>query len=226
MIACFVNCIAIIVGALVGCLIGNKIPEKIINTIMSGVALCVIYIGISGSLSGENTLILIISMVIGTAIGTALDLDGRLNRFADKIGEKLTKPGKENKFSEGFVSATLLFCVGAMAIMGSIQAGLLHDYTTIYTKSLIDGISAIAFASTMGIGVAASAVCILIYQGGITLAAGFVSAFITDAMIAEITCCGSLLIAAIGFNMLKVTDIKVMNLLPSVFIPIILCQFM
>lgn len=119
-----------------------------------------------------------------------------------------------------------MFCIGAMAIMGSFDAGLTGDNTTLYTKALLDGISSIAFASAMGMGVALSAVCVLIYQGTFVLLAQYISGFVSDYMVAEMTCAGSLLIMVIGFNMLEMTNIKVMNMLPAVFIPFILCNFM
>lgn len=227
MLGVIVNVAAIIAGALVGTLFKKGIPERVTESLMHGLAFCVIYIGIDGALGGTNTLVLILSMVVGTVIGTLIDLDGRFERGAEKIGNKFKKPGAENTFTEGFVTATLLFCVGAMAVVGSINAGLIGDNTTLYTKAMLDGISAIAFSSALGLSVAASAVPVLIYQGGIVLLAQVLEPLASNEyMIAEMTCVGSVLIMVIGFNMLGITKIKVMNMLPAVFLPFILCNFM
>ncbi|MCI8631160.1 MAG: DUF554 domain-containing protein, partial [Firmicutes bacterium] len=181
---------------------------------------------ISGAFQGENTLVLVISMALGTIIGELIDIDKHFTKFAERIGNKFQKPGSESRFADGFVTGTLMFCIGAMAIMGSFDAGLTGDNTTLYTKALLDGISAVAFASAMGIGVAFSAFCVLLYQGALVLLSQYISVFISDYMVAEMTCAGSLLIMMIGINMLDITNIKVMNMLPAVFMPFILCNFM
>ena len=221
-----VNCLAIILGGSVGLFLKKGIPEKIGNTVVKGVALCVMLIGISGALEGKNTLITIISIAIGAVIGELIDIDALINRAAKGIEDKLNRKGGNVRFAKGFVTATLLFCVGAMAIVGSLDSGLTGDNTTLYTKSLLDGITAIIFAANFGVGVLASSIPILIYQGGITLLASLVAPLLSDVIIAEMTCVGSLLIIALSLNMLKITEIKVANYIPAIFIPIILCQFM
>lgn len=221
-----VNCLAIILGGSVGLFLKKGIPEKIGNTVVNGVALCVMLIGISGALEGKNTLITIVSIAIGAVIGELIDIDALINRAAKGIEDKLNRKGGNVRFAKGFVTATLLFCVGAMAIVGSLDSGLTGDNTTLYTKSLLDGITAIIFAANFGVGVLASSVPILIYQGGITLLASLVAPLLSDVIIAEMTCVGSLLIIALSLNMLKITEIKVANYIPAIFIPIILCQFM
>lgn len=227
MLGVVVNAVAIVAGALVGTIFKKGIPEKITEVLMQALGLCVIYIGIDGALAGTNALVLILSMVIGTIIGSLIDLDRRFENGAVKIGDKFRKPGQENKFTEGFVTATLLFCVGAMAVVGSIEAGLTGDYDTLYTKAMLDGISAIAFSSALGLSVAASAIPVLVYQGGIALLAQVLEPLASNEyMIAEMTCVGSILILVIGLNMLGLTKIKVMNMLPAVFMPFILCNFM
>ena len=226
MIGVTVNFLAIASGALVGTLLKKGIPERLTKMVISALSLCVIYIGISGALEGQNTLVLVISMVIGTLLGELLDLDGHFNKAAEKIGSKFQKRDSESKFTDGFVTGTLVFCIGAMAIMGSFDAGLTGDNTTLYTKALLDGISSIAFASAMGIGVARSAVCVFVYEGAFVLLSQYISGFISDYMVAEMTCAGSLLIMLIGLNMLGLTNIKVMNMLPAVFMPFLLCNFM
>lgn len=227
MLGTLVNVAAVIVGSLAGLLLKKGIPEKISDTVMKGVALCVLYIGISGSLVGKNTLITIISMVIGAVIGTLLDLDGKLNRFGERIQEKLKgRAGAGSSVAEGFVAASLLFCVGAMAVVGSMQSGISGEHSTLFTKALLDGISSIVLASTLGIGVILAAGAVLVYQGAITLLAQWVAPFLSDYAVAEMSCVGSLLIVALALNMLGITKLKTANYLPAIFIPIALCLFM
>lgn len=213
-----VNCAAVILGSSVGMLIKKGLSEKISTSIMSALALCVMFIGIDGAFECRNVLIVIVSMALGTLVGELLDLDAKLERLGAGLEHKLGK-GK-GSIAEGFVSASLLFCVGAMTIVGSLQSGISGNHETLYAKSLIDGISSMVLASTFGIGVMLSAVFVLIYQGLITLCAGFLEPVLTEVIIAEMTAVGSLLIVGLGFNMLKITKLKVMNFIPAVFIPI------
>ncbi len=228
MIAVLVNGAAILVGGSIGLLLKKGIPEEMGALIMKGMALCVIYIGISGAFEGENTMVAILSMMIGAIIGHLLKLDHRLNQFAQKIERKMKKNDSKDKstVAEGFVTATLLFCIGAMAIVGSLQAGLAGDYEMLFTKSAMDGISSVIFAATLGLGVLLASVPVVIYQGLIVVIAGFAAPYLSDYIIGEMTCVGSLLIVAIALNMLGITQIKIMNLMPAVLIPILLCQFM
>lgn len=221
MFGVLVNTAAVIIGSVLGLLFKKGIPQKISDALMKGLGLCVIYIGISGALEGSLTLIMIISIVIGGIIGTAIDIDALLQRAAEKIESRFKKDGDESKFADGLVTATLMFCVGAMAVVGSLQAGMTGDNSTLYTKSILDMTSSVIFASAMGIGVMLSAVPLLIYQGMIALAAGAISPFLSEAVIAEINCSGSLLILALGINMLGLTKekIKVANYLPAVILP-------
>lgn len=220
------NTIAVIIGSAIGLVFKKYIPKNSGDVIMKALGLCVVVIGISGALKGENTLILIISIVVGTVLGTLLKLDDRLNNFANNVQKKFsTKNSQDNSFSQGFVSATLLFCVGAMAVVGSLQAGLSGDNQMLYTKSMLDGISSIVFASAFGIGTIFAAVPVFIYQGAITLLSHFVAPVLSDACINEMTCTGSVLIMGIGFNMLGITKLKIMDLLPAVFIPVVIFLF-
>jgi len=223
MLGTIVNCITVIIGSLVGVLCKKGISQRFSNAIMQGLGLCVLYIGISGTLECQNVLVAILSMASGAIIGEALDLDSRLDRLGKRL-EKAAGGQGDGSIARGFVTASLLFCVGAMSIVGSIQGGLSGNHETIFAKSLIDGIAAIILASTMGIGVIFSALFILVYQGGIALCAGFVAPILTDAIIAEMTCVGSLLIAGLAFNMLGITKLKVMNFVPAIFMPIIICR--
>jgi uncharacterized membrane protein YqgA involved in biofilm formation len=212
-----VNCIAVVLGASIGLLFKRGLPEKISSTIMSGLCLCVLYIGISGALSGENVLITIISLVLGALIGEWLDLYEKFNRFGHLL------KADSSTFAQGFVTASLLFCVGAMAIVGSLQSGLSANHETLYAKSLIDGIAALVLASSLGAGVMLSAVLVLIYEGSLTLLAQAIEPYLTTAVINEVTCVGSLLIVGIALNMLRITNLKIMNYVPAILIAIFLC---
>ena len=222
-----VNAIAVIVGSTIGLLLKKGIPQRFSDSIMKAVALCVIYIGIDGCLKGENTLIAIISMAVGALVGELLKLDDGLNNLGKKLESKFSKNGAdESSIAKGFVTASLLFCVGAMAIVGSLESGINGNHEILFSKSLLDFISSIIFSASMGIGVMFSAVAVFVYQGIITLLAQFVGPFLSDAVIAEMTCTGSILIIALGLNMLGVTKLKVMNYIPAVFLPVLLCLFM
>lgn len=227
MLGTIVNTVAVIIGAAIGIILKKGIPERLSDTMMKGIGLCTLFLGISGSLKGENSLILIISMVIGALIGEGIDLDGKLNRFGAWLESKFkSKDGGKISIAEGFVSASLLFCVGAMTIVGALQSGLQGDHEMLFNKSMLDFVSSIIFASTMGVGVMLSAAFVFVYQGAITLAAQWVAPFLTDTIIAEMTCVGSVIIIGIALNLLGITKLKVMNYVPAIFIPILLCQFM
>ena len=185
-------------------------------------ALCVLYIGISGTLQGKSPLVLVISVAFGAALGELLNLDGKLNRLGDWVQSKFKS--SNSPISQGFVTATLLFAVGAMSIVGSLQGGLQNDHSIIYTKSIIDGVMAIILTSQLGFGVMLSAVPIFLYQGGIALAAGVLEPILSETAIAEMSCSGSLLIVALGMNMLGITKLKVVNYIPAIFIAAALSQ--
>ena len=220
------NFAIVIVGSIIGFFLKKGIPERIEKTLVSGMALCVMYIGISGAFGGEKILVSIISMAIGCMIGELLDIDKRINNLGKKLESTVNKlSGGTASVAQGFVSATLLYCVGAMAIVGSINSGLLGDHSTLLAKSWIDGIMAIVLTSSLGIGVAFSSVAVLLYQGIIVVLAQFIQPVLTDYIINEMTVVGSLIIIGLSLNMLKLTNIKVMNMIPAMFIPIIICRF-
>lgn len=222
----YINVVLVIVGGALGLLLKKGLPERVSDAVMKALGLCVLYIGIDGCLEGSNALIAVISMAAGTIFGSAVDLDKHMNNFAAKVEKKLNKKsdGKTN-LAQGMISATLLYCVGAMAVVGSLDSGISGDYSTLATKSVIDGVSSIVLASTLGYGVLLSVVPLFVYQGGITLLAGVVAPFLNDYTVDHMTCVGSLLIIAIALNMLGITKIKVMNSLPAVFLPVIICRF-
>ena len=222
MLGTIVNSLAIVIGAFIGLFLKGSINKKVSDTIMNGLALCVIYIGISGALKGDNTIIMIISITLGGFIGEIIDIDKKLEILGRKIEKRFNKNGGKVSVAQGFVSATLLFCVGSMAIVGSLESGLNGNHDTLYAKSILDGISSIIFASTLGIGVMLSAIIVFIYQGSITLVASFLSIFLNEVVINNMTAVGSLLIVGLGLNILGVTKIKVSNLLPSIVIVVLL----
>lgn len=221
----FVNFILVLIGSSIGMLLKRGIPEKIQKTLVSAVALCVLYIGVTGLFEDNiNPLILIISTALGAVIGQAIDLDALVNKLAEKIENKFKKnDGPSGKIAEGFVSAILLFCVGAMTVVGSIDSGVSGDNTTLYSKSVLDLISSAVLASSLGFGVMLSSVGVLVIEGVLTLFAAALEGVLTAAVVAHMSVIGSLLIIAIALNMLGVTKIKVMNIIPAVFLPIMLC---
>ena len=221
-----VNSAAIVAGSIAGLLLGKFIPERFSDAMEKGAALCVLYIGVDGMLAGENTLVAILSISIGAILGELLQLDEHMHQLGDWVERKFGGKGSKTSLSDGFVTASLLFCVGAMAIMGALDSGLTGDHATLYAKSTLDGITSIVYGSTMGAGVALSGVAVFLYQGLITLCASFIAPFLSDVVIAEMKCVGSLLIIGLSFNMLGMTKIKVMNYVPAVFFPILLCTFM
>ncbi|HHY83117.1 MAG TPA: DUF554 domain-containing protein [Clostridiales bacterium] len=209
---------ACILWAAAGLLLRNGMPESFSNIIMQGIGLSVAVIGISNSLETNNMLIVIMSLVIGGIIGQAADIEGRLDALGDYAQRKMGAD-ENSTFSQGFVSASLIFCVGAMAIVGSLDAGLKGDYMTLYAKSMLDGITSIVLASTLGIGVAFSALAVFVYQGAITLASSALSPLLSEMVISEMTAVGGILIMDIGISMLKIKKSNVGNLLPALFIP-------
>jgi uncharacterized membrane protein YqgA involved in biofilm formation len=222
-----VNALAVILGATVGLLLKKALPKKLGEALVSAVALCVLFIGVEGALKCTNPLVMIISMVLGTIVGTLLDLDGKIHRLGEKVEKKFSKNGGEKStFGAAFVQSFLLFCVGAMTVTGSIQSGLNGDNTILFSKSVLDFVSSIIYASTMGAGVYLSAPALLVYQGAITLIAAAAGAVLNPYMIAEMTAVCSLLIIGIALNMLGITKLKLMDYIPAIFFPILLCLFM
>lgn len=237
MLGTIVNAAAIVVGGAFGLLLKKGLPKKMADTLMIGLGLCTLYIGISGCLEGENTLVLIVSMVVGTIIGEAVDLDDKINRLGKFLERKFSGkpenieadaefPTQKVSLAEGFVTSSLLFCVGAMAIVGSLQSGLTGNHETLFAKSTIDGVAAIIFASTLGTGVMLSAGLLFVYQGSITLLARFIEPFLTSPVIAEMNCVGNVIIIGVAMNMLGISKFKVMNFVPAIFLPIVLCRWL
>lgn len=224
MLGTIVNTLAILSGCAIGLLLKRGINEKVTDAIMKGISLCVIYIGIDGMLEGSKTLAVIIAMALGAAIGTLLDLNGKMEKLGKMIEGRISNGGAG--IAQGFVTASLIYCVGAMAVVGSLQSGLNGDHSMLYTKALLDGISAMVLTASLGAGVGLSAASVFVYQGALTLLAGLIAPVLSDAVVAEMTCVGSILIAALGLNMLGITKLKVMDYVPAIFIVIPLCYIM
>lgn len=226
-----VNCFTVILGASIGLTVKHFMGKgtegsairRVADALMRGIGLCVLLIGITGAIGTKNIIIVIISMVIGTVIGELCDLDRRFEGLGQRIENKTR--GRFGNITQGFVSASLLFCVGAMTIVGSLNSGLTGDHSMLYTKSLLDLISSFVFASTLGVGVLFSAGFVLAFQGSITLLAEWAAPVLNTATVTEMTAVGSLLIIGLALNMLGITKLKIMNFVPSIFVPIILCLF-
>lgn len=220
-----VNALTVFAGGSVGLLLKKGIPERMGDSVMKALALCVIYIGIDGILEGNHVLIAILSMAIGTVLGELLDLNQRLDNLGSWLQSRFSSQNSSVSIAEGFVTSSLLFCTGAMTIVGSLQSGLSLDHSTLFAKSLIDGIAAVVLASSLGLGVIFSSIFCLVYEGLLALGAQFIAPFLTETVISEMTCVGSLLIIGIGINMLFKDKLRVMNMVPAVFLPILLCRF-
>ena len=222
MFGTIVNALAIIFGSLVGVFLSRGIPDKYKEIILSAVGLSVLLIGVKSSLASEDIMVVIFSMIIGAVIGEALGIERRLEGCGKFLEKKIgNASGDTRSFAKGFVTASLVFCVGAMAIVGSLESGLTGNHHTLMAKSVLDGVISIVFASTMGIGVMFSAVAVFIYQGTITILAMFLKNFLVPETIAQMSSVGGLLIVVIGLNTLKITTIKVGNMLPAIFLPLI-----
>ena len=216
----------VVITSLIGLLIGQRIPEKMNRAIMQGIGLVVITIGVSGAVNGVNTLVLILSMVIGIVIGEGVDIHQRINLFIEKATKRLSGDKDQSEFTQAFMIATMLFCIGSMAIVGSLESGLTPPPPTLYTKSVIDGISAVLFSSSLGIGVLFASIPLLLYQGSLIIFAQLLAPILSDAVILEMTTVGSVLFIGMGLNMLDITDFKMMNFIPAIFLPILLMLFL
>lgn len=220
MIAVLVNCFTIILGSLLGIIFSKKITSRLSEVIQTGAGVVVLVLGIEMTLQCDNILFLTFSLMAGGIIGSIIDIDGKIFKIGQWLGTKL--PQKEEKstssFGYGFLNASVLFCVGAMSIVGSIEAGVNGNYSVIFTKSLLDGFMAIVFASSMGVGVVFSFLTVLIYQGALTLLATVIAPYMDEVLLAELTASGGALIIMIAINLLGLKSIKTANYLPAVFL--------
>lgn len=215
-----VNGAAVVVGGLVGLFAGKLLPERLRGSLMAALSLMTIGIAVPGLLKSSNALIPIISMVAGTLIGELLDIDAAVNR----LGEKFQKELSGSSVTQGFVTGSLVFAVGALAIMGPLESGLQHQHSLLISKAVIDGVASVVFASTMGLGVALSGVTVFAVEGSISLLASLVAPFLGEAVVNEITFVGSLLIVGISLNLLGLTKLRILNMVPAILLPVLLCR--
>ena len=218
MIGTLINVATILAGVGLGLLLRKGIPERMRDTVMQGLGLCVMLIGVSGAIGTADTMCVIVSIVIGGLLGSAINIEHQLDRLGQAAEKRFAK-GDNSSFAKAFVTASLVYCVGAMAIVGSMDSGLRGDHTTLIAKSALDGVSAIFFTSALGPGVALSALAVLVYQGAIALLATWIAPLLTNPIINEMSAVGGLLIIGIGLNMLYDKHISVGNLLPAIFVP-------
>lgn len=229
-----VNVAGILAGCGVGLLLKGGLPKRLQDTISSAVGLCVVFVGITGALKGlmtinggsfetRDTLVSVVCMVAGAALGEWINIEYKLQQLGEWCKSRIPAGQVSGTFVEAFVSSSLLFCVGAMAIVGSLEDGLSHNYNTLFTKAVMDGVLSVVFTAALGIGTAFSVFPVAIYQGSITLLAGLVRPFLTDIMITRVSCIGSILIFGLGLNLVLGSKIKIENLLPAVFLPVIAC---
>ena len=219
MIGTLINAGAVILGTLVGLLLRKGIPQRLQDSIAQGQGLCVILIGLSSAIKTADITCVIICMVIGSLIGAWIDIEKRLDDLGKSIERKVSPNNADGSIAKGFVTASLVFCVGAMAIVGSMDSGLRGDHSTLIAKSILDGVFAIIFTSSLGWGVGLSALAVLIYQGSISVLAMWIEPLLTTPMITEMSAVGGLLIMGIGLNMIYEKHIPVGNMLPAIFMP-------
>jgi len=220
-----VNAVTIVVCSLAGCFLVRGIPARFEDHVKKAIGLVIVFVGVRGALDNESTLLLVLSVIVGAVLGELADLDGLMNRFGLWAQRRFVKTagntgGGGRNFSKAFVSSSVLFCSGSMAIVGAMQSGMQGNHELLFTKSVLDGSISLIFGATLGIGTAFSALPVLVYQGGIALASMAVSGHLSDAMIREMSAVGSLVVAGIGFNFLGVGEIKVANLIPAMFVPL------
>lgn len=210
-----VNVVCVIAGALLGTWAGSFLSDRLRRTVMAGLGLAVLLIGLKLALGSQQLMVVIGSLILGGLAGEALKIEQRLTAFGERLQERFANLGK---VGEAFVTSSLLYCVGAMAIMGALQDGTGNEPTILYAKSVLDGVASVALASTLGIGVIFSIVPLAIYQGGITWAAGLAQMVLTEAVVVEMNAVGGLLIAAIALDLLDIKRLPIANLLPGVFV--------
>ncbi|MDY1591095.1 MAG: DUF554 domain-containing protein [Methanofastidiosum sp.] len=223
MLGTIVNVIAIILGSILGILIKSRLPERVNKIIFQVIGLFTITLGLTMAIKTNNFLIVAFSLIIGSVIGEIIDIENYLERLSDKL--KNTLKNSSDKFSEGFVTATLIYCIGPMAILGSIEEGLGNSPNLLFAKSVLDGVASIALSSALGIGVMFSVIPLLLYQGGLTLFANYVSNYLGDALIFELSAVGGILLLGLGMNIAEIKKFKVVNMLPSLLVVVMLSYF-
>lgn len=223
MLGTLVNVIAIVLGSTLGILIKSRFPERINKIIFQVIGLFTITLGITMAIKTNNFILVAFSLIIGSVIGESIGIEKYLENLSEKLKNKLNN--SSDKFSEGFVTATLIYCIGPMAILGSIEEGLGNSPNLLFAKSVLDGVASIALSSALGIGVMFSAIPLLLYQGGITLFASYLSTYLSDALIIELSAVGGILLLGLGITIAEIKKFKVVNMLPSLLVVVILSYF-
>lgn len=224
-----VNVFTVILGSLIGLLLKKGIPQRLNHILFKALGLVTIYMGINGAITKDgnilkvNTLIVVLCMILGTVIGELIDIDKYINKVGKHLENKFSKSNSNSRIAEGFVSASMLFCIGSMTIVGCLNAGLKGDNSILFTKSALDLCSSMIFASTMGVGVLFSAAFVFVYQGLLTLLATFISPFLSSVVIDTMTCLGFIIIIGLGLSMVGAIKIKISNLILTMFLPILIC---
>lgn len=230
MIGVITNALAIAILAVLGKFIGNRIPMRVQEQVLMVIPLSVMTMGIQMALKADEFIIVMMSLAIGTGIGAVVDIDGAFKRFGDKIDSRLAARSGDEATGEGPMTAaiqsSILFCVGSMAIIGAIEAGMNGNPETLMIKSVLDGMTSLVFGSTLGIGVALSAIPTFLYEGALVLMSGFLEPYISEILLADLTSVGGIMIFAIGFGILEIKDFKVANMLPAFVIVILIHALM
>ncbi|MEM1607592.1 MAG: DUF554 domain-containing protein [Candidatus Bathyarchaeia archaeon] len=211
-----VNAVSVVIGSLIGIFLRGRFPERIKSIVFQGIGLATLFIGFQMALKTGNLIVLFFSMLIGAVIGEFLNIEGRIEGFGNLVKSKFSSG--EDKFVEGFITAFLIFCMGSMTIVGSIEDGLNGNPSILYAKSMLDGFASISLASVLGVGVLFSAIPLLLYQGGITMLASLSKAFFTEAVVNELSAAGGIILIGLGINLLEIRRIRVANLLPSLVV--------
>jgi uncharacterized membrane protein YqgA involved in biofilm formation len=223
-----VNVAAILGGSMLGLVLKRGFPQRWQETILQGVGLCILVIGLQMALQSKQIILVIVSIVLGTAVGEALDIDNYLTRFGNWVEAKVARHKQSStpagSIGEGFIAASLIYCIGAMAIVGSIQDGLVGDHQILFAKSTLDGITAVIFTANLGIGVALSALSVFLYQGSLTILAVYMQSFMTPEIMTELTAAGGVLIMAIACNMIKIMTVRIANQIPALLVVVILAK--
>lgn len=230
MLGALVNALLTVAGGAAGLALRRHVSQGLGDYLMEGLGLCVVLVAVSGMGGQAPVLVVVASMVLGSLVGRALDIEGALQRLGDRVQAALARALKGTaamgRFSEGFVSATLFTCVGSMAVVGSLQSGLTGDHATLFAKGAIDMVVVAVMAASMGVGVPFSGLCVFVYEAALSVGASLLAPALTDAVIGAMTVTGSLLLLAVGLNMLGVTNIKVANMLPAAFAPLLFAPWL
>ena len=235
MLAVFVNCGSVILGSIIGLLFSKKFSDELSDMIQTAAGIITIVIGLQMAFKYDSIVILTLSLIIGGIIGYLMDIDGKILKLGYVLEKLVSKKNGKNvdnslepknkNFAYALLNSSVLFCVGAMSIVGSFKAGIEKDYTIIFTKSILDGFMAISFAAAMGVGTAFSTIVILVYQGLLTLMSGFLQPYVSDLLISEVSACGGAIIVMIGINLIGLKKIKTANFIPALIVEILFVIF-